>query len=220
MIQKSRSSYQNRSYLIITHTLVAVLAVLIGIRIGTNVTFRQLIGLTSSAFSKNQLERVVNQEAPIPQGNVDFSLFWETWNRLEKDYYDTNKLDAQKMVYGAISGMTQAIGDPYTMFLPPETKQRLDEDLSGEFGGVGIQLGYRDGQLAVIAPLKDHPAQKAGVEAGEYILHIKDEQQKIDVDTIGMSAEEAVNLIRGKQGTPVTLTLAQKGGDPHDVKLT
>ncbi len=220
MIQKPLSHIQKRSYSIITHSLVAVLAVLIGIRIGTNVTFRQLIGLTSSAFDNNQLERVVNREAPVTQENVDFSLFWETWNRLERDYYDTSKLDANKMVYGAIAGMTQAIGDPYTMFLAPELKQRLDEDLSGEFGGVGIQLGYRDGQLAVIAPLKDHPAQKAGVEAGEFILHIKDEQQKVDIDTIGMSAEEAVNLIRGKQGTSVILTLAQKGKDPHDVELT
>ena len=220
MMQKSPNYVKKRSYWIITHTLVAILAVLVGIRIGSNVTFRQLIGLTSSAFDNNQLARVVNRESPITQENVDFTLFWETWNRLEKDYYDTSKLDAQKMVYGAISGMTQAIGDPYTMFLPPETKERLDEDLSGEFGGVGIQLGYRDSQLAVIAPLKDHAAAKAGVTAGEYILHIKDDLQKVDVDTIGMSAEEAVNLIRGKQGTLVTLTLAQKGQDPHDVKLT
>lgn len=207
-------------YWLVTHTLVAILAVVLGLRLGTNLTFRQLLGMTSSAIESNELERVVNRNAPLPQENVDFSLFWETWNRLERDYYDVNKLDAQKMVYGAIQGMTSAVGDPYTLFLPPETKKRLDEDLHGEFGGVGIQLGYLDGQLAVIAPLKNHPAERAGVRPGEYILGIQDTAQDVDVDTIGMTAEEAVNLIRGIDGTKVILTLAQKGEDPRDVELT
>lgn len=207
-------------YNLLTHSLVAILAVIVGIRIGTNVTFRQLFGLTTSALESRQLERIVNKDAPIAQENVDFSLFWETWNRLERDYYDVSKLDANKMVYGAIQGMTNAVEDPYTLFLPPETKKRLDEDLQGEFSGVGIQLGYMDGQLAVIAPLKDHPAESAGVRPGEYILGIKDQAQNVDVETIGMTAEEAVNLIRGKDGTTVTLTLAQKGEDPRDISLT
>lgn len=207
-------------YWFVTHSLVAVLAILIGIRLGANVTFRQLIGLTTSAMQSHELERVVNKKPPITQENVDFSLFWETWNRLERDYYDVNKLDAQKMVYGAIQGMTSAIGDSYTLFLPPETKKRLDEDLQGEFSGVGIQLGYVDGQLAVVSPLKDHVAERAGVRPGEYILGIKDPAQEVDVDTIGMTAEEAVNLIRGQDGTEVTLTLAMKGEDPRDVELT
>ena len=190
-------------YWLVTHTLVAILAVVLGLRLGTNLTFRQLLGMTSSAIESNELERVVNRNAPLPQENVDFSLFWETWNRLERDYYDVNKLDAQKMVYGAIQGMTSAVGDPYTLFLPPETKKRLDEDLHGEFGGVGIQLGYLDGQLAVIAPLKNHLAERAGVRLRR--VHPGDSRhcQDVDVDTIGMTAEEAVNLIRGIDGTKV-----------------
>jgi carboxyl-terminal processing protease len=217
-----RENWKNKAragYWLITHLLVGVLTLIIGIKLGTNLTFQQLIGLTTSAYNANQAERLIRTEPPITQENVDFSLFWETWNRLERDYYDLTKLDAQKMVYGAIAGMTSAIGDPYTVFLTPETKKRLDEDLQGEFGGVGIQLGYRDNQLAVIAPLKDHPAQKAGVKAGEYILKIKDELKDIEVDTIGMSAEEAVNLIRGQKGTAVTLTLALPNEDPRDVEL-
>jgi carboxyl-terminal processing protease len=207
------------SYWLVTHSLVVILGILIGIRLGSNLTFRQLIGISSQNLNPHQLERVVNANAPITQENVDFSLFWETWNRLERDYYDTGKLDAQKMVYGAVAGMTSALGDPYTVFLPPETKQRLDEDLQGEFSGVGIQLGYLDSQLAVIAPLKDHPAEKAGVRSGEYILRIQDKEKKVDQETIGMTAEEAVNLIRGKSGTSVILTLAQKGEDPREVPL-
>src|SRR5690606_12637126 len=149
---------------------------------------------TKEAWNRQSV-RLVNVEPNITQQQVDFSVFWETWGRLERDYYDPSKLDAQKMVDGAVAGLVSAVGDPYTVYLPPETKQRLTEDLQGEFGGVGIQLGYRDGQLAVISPIKGHPAEAAGVRAGEYILRIVDTQKSIDKETIGMSAEEAVSYI-------------------------
>lgn len=210
----------NWIYLLVTHSLVAIMFFILGLRFGSGLTFQHLIEISRGVWNEPQLARLINTEAPLPQENVDFSLFWEVWNRLERDYYDLSKLDAQKMVYGAVAGMTQAIGDPYTVFLPPETKKRLDEDLQGEFGGVGIQLGYRDNQLAVIAPLKDHPAAKAGVRPGEYILGISDPLKDIKVDTIGMTAEEAVALIRGQRGTSVTLTLALPGEDPRNVELT
>lgn len=215
--RKQRSTKWGKQLL--THFLVAVLFLIMGMRFASGLTFQQLLGMSRGIWNDPQLIRLVNTDPQINQENVDFSLFWETWNRLERDYYDLSKLDAQKMVYGAVAGMTQALDDPYTVFLPPETKKRLDEDLQGEFGGVGIQLGYKDGQLAVIAPLKDHPAQAAGVRAGEYILGIKDQNKGIDLETIGMTAEEAVGLIRGPQGTPVTLTLALAGEDPRDVEL-
>ncbi len=189
-----------------TYLLIAVLAGVIGYRSGKGLTWQQILRLPTKA-DISQLSRLRNAEPTISQGTVDFSLFWEVWARLERDYVDPSKLDAQQMVYGAIAGMTSALGDPYTVFLKPETKQRLTEDLQGEFDGVGIQLGYREGQLAVIAPLKGHPAEKAGVRAGDFILRIIDEQKKIDRETIGMSAEEAVSLIRGKRGTTVKLTL-------------
>ncbi|MCD8484226.1 PDZ domain-containing protein [Candidatus Woesebacteria bacterium] len=182
----------------LTHVLVIILGVVIGIRVASGLTFRQLIGLSTN-ISYSELARVQNTNVPAEHTDVDFSLFWEVWARLERDYLDPGKMDAQQMVYGAIAGMTEAIGDPYTAFLPPETKQRLNEDLQGEFNGVGIQLGYIDGQLAVIAPLKGHPAEAAGVKAGDYILGIKDPTKNVDTDTINMTAEEAVSLIRGKK---------------------
>lgn len=198
--------------------MVAVLAVLVGYRLGKGLTWTQILRLPSQN-GISQLTRIQNSEPTVSLGPVDFSLFWEVWARLERDYVDPSKLDAQKMVYGAIAGMTSALGDPYTVFLPPETKQRLNEDLQGEFDGVGIQLGYRDGQLSVIAPLKDHPAEKAGVKAGDYILKIVDKAKNIDRETVGMSAEEAVTLIRGKRGTSVMLTLLTQGQEPRDVSL-
>lgn len=202
-----------------THVLVAILAGLVGFRVATGLGLNLLPGLAGKNAA-HQLARVQNTAPPQSQSNVDFSLLWEVWNRLERDYVDPSQLDAQKMVYGAIAGMTQSLGDPYTVFLPPETKQRLNEDLQGEFDGVGIQLGYIDGQLAVITPLKNHPAIQAGVKAGDLITKITDKEKSIEKDAIGMTAEEAVGLIRGKKGTQVILTLLTPGEQPRDVTLT
>lgn len=167
-------------------------------------------------------KKLVNVGAPSQYQEIDFSLFWDTWARMEKDYYDPEKLDPEKMVYGAIEGMVASAGDPYTVFLPPQEQQRAEEDLSGAFEGVGIQLGYRDERLAVMAPLKGMPAEKAGIKAGDYILNIKDVGKNIDVDTNRMSLPEAVDLIRGEHATQVTLTLFREnnGGKPFDVTMS
>jgi len=156
-----------------------------------------------------------------PQEKVDLSLFWHVWEELERKYLDKKALDSQKMVYGAISGMVSALGDPYTSFFPPQDNKVNKEDLTGEFGGVGIQLGYKNNILAVISPLDGTPAQRAGVQAGDLILHIKDEKKGIDRDTTDISLPEAVKLIRGPKGTVVTLTLAREGKkEPFDVSIT
>lgn len=162
---------------------------------------------------------IVNKAVPPQHQDIDFSLFWEVWDRLEKDYLDSGALDKEKMVYGAISGMTSALGDPYTVFLPPKKQEESKEELAGTFEGVGIQLGYKDNRLAVIAPLDDMPAKKAGILAGDFILHIKDDIKKIDKDTEGMSLPEAVDIIRGPKGQAVTLTIARESKDPFPVTL-
>jgi len=153
-------------------------------------------------------------------GEVDLSLMWEVWSRLDKSYLHSDEIEKEKMVLGAISGSTAALDDPYTSFLAPEENDRSKEDLSGEFSGIGVQLGYVDNTLAVIAPLADHPAIKAGVMAGDLILGIKDEVAEVDVDTNGMSLGEAVNLIRGEVGTEVILTIYHEGdGASKEVSL-
>ena len=153
-------------------------------------------------------------------GEVDLSLMWEVWSRLDKSYLYSDEIEKEKMVLGAISGSTAALDDPYTSFLAPEENDRSKEDLSGEFSGIGVQLGYVDNTLAVMAPLADHPAIKAGVMAGDLILGIKDEAAEVDVDTNGMSLSEAVNLIRGEVGTEVILTIYHEGdGASKEVSL-
>lgn len=142
---------------------------------------------------------------------VDFGLFWTVWDKLNQQYVDKSKLNPQKMVEGAISGMVAAVGDPYTVFLPAVQNKEAKDELGGEFEGVGIQLGFKDSQLAVVAPLEGTPAKKAGVKAGDLIAHIKDVKKEVDRSTDGMTLPEAVDIIRGAKGTQVELTLIRQG---------
>jgi len=161
----------------------------------------------------------ISRQTP-PEKSVDFSLFWRVWDSLDESYYDDNKLVDSEMVYGAIKGMVSSLGDPYTIFLPPSENKVVQEDLSGSFEGVGIQIGFKDGQLAVVAPLAGSPAEKAGVLAGDYIVNIKDEIKEIDKDTQEMTLPEAVRIIRGPAGTTVTLSLIRIGSeDPVEADI-
>jgi len=169
--------------------------------------------------SVSQYKRLTETRPPTDRSEVDFGAFWEVWKRLENQYLDAEKLDAQKMVHGAIRGMVDAVGDPYTVYLPPEEQKRSEEDLGGAFDGVGIQLGYKNNTLAVIAPLKEGSAIKAGIKAGDLILRIKDPEKNVDRDTAGISLPEAVNLIRGKKGTKVLLTMMREGAQPEEKEL-
>lgn len=151
---------------------------------------------------------ISNQEPPSDKKDLDFKLFWQTWDLVSKQYVDKKAIDPQKMYYGAISGMVAALGDPYTVFLPPDFQKSTKEELGGSFEGVGIQLGFdKDKRLVVIAPLKDTPADKAGVKPGDLIIKIDGKS------TLGMSLPEAVNLIRGQKGTKVALDVYHEGDD-------
>lgn len=155
----------------------------------------------------------IKREVPKNKENVSFSMFWEVWDILEKNYFDKTKIDYNQMVYGSISGMVAALGDPYTAFLAPSENKIVEEDLSGAFEGIGIQLGYKGTQLAVITPLPDTPAEKAGIKPGDYIIGIKDESKDIEIGTVGMSLNDAVKIIRGPAGSKITLTLLRDGSN-------
>jgi len=167
------------------------------------------ITLITNVLSKQQIKQStrLTGNSKSSDSKVNFDSFWEVWSYLERDYLEPEKLDAEKMVHGAIAGMTASLGDPYTAYLPPDDNQRSGEDLAGSFYGVGIELGYVDGTLAVISPLDDSPAQKAGVEAGDLIVHVKDAKKGIDEDSSTWTLDRAVNEIRGGKGEPVVLTL-------------
>ncbi len=140
---------------------------------------------------------------------------------LNKEFLYKDRINTQDMYYGSIKGMVESLDDPYTVFLPPEENKMSQENLAGEFGGVGISLGYKDGTLAVMSPLAKTPAEKAGLRAGDLIIKIKDEANGVDVDTADITISKAVELIRGKIGTNVILNIFREGeNQPFEVELT
>jgi len=163
----------------------------------------------------------INRDVPQDKGTLDFSLFWKVWDTLNSSYFDKEKIIPANMVYGAIEGMVSAVGDPYTVFLPPDQNKVVQEDLQGTFEGVGIQIGFKGNQLAVIAPLPGSPAEAAGVKAGDFIMGILDEEKGIERGTVGISLADAVQAIRGAAGSKVTLSLLREGtSEPILVEIT
>ncbi len=163
------------------------------------------------AAAPNVVKRFVDTPTGEAVDAADFGKFWEVWKRLEKSYVDPTKLDYAQMTWGAMAGLAQSLGDPYTQYLPPKENKAANEDLNGTFFGVGIELGYKEQTLTAIAPIANSPAERAGVKAGDFILHIKDEKKGVDLDTRGMSLPTAVSHIRGDKGTDVILTIYREG---------
>lgn len=135
---------------------------------------------------------------------ADFGIFWEAWEKIKTEHIEGEKADEQKMVYGAVSGMVDSLEDPNTVFLPPEDSKKFNEDISGSFGGIGAEIGIRDNQLIVVAPLKNSPAERAGLKSGDKILKVDDKV------TGGIDVNEAVKIIRGPVGKEVVLTILRE----------
>lgn len=140
--------------------------------------------------------------------NVDMTLFFQVWNTLEDRYVNvgtSTEATDEEHIWGAIEGLVRSYGDPYTIYLPPQEAEIFEADISGNFGGVGMEVGMRDGFITVIAPLPESPAEKADIRTGDVVVKINDEP------TEGMSVDEAVSKIRGEKGTEVHLTLYREG---------
>ncbi|HHE67623.1 MAG TPA: S41 family peptidase [Candidatus Parcubacteria bacterium] len=140
-----------------------------------------------------------------PPEEIDFSLFWETYHKIQDKFVNRDKIDKQQIIYGAISGMVKALNDPYTVFFPPEDSKIFQEDVKGSFEGVGMEIGIRDNQLQVISPLEGTPAERAGIRAGDIIVAVN------GTSTAGIALEKAVKWIRGPKGSEVTLTIMREG---------
>ncbi|MDP3881009.1 MAG: S41 family peptidase [bacterium] len=136
---------------------------------------------------------------------ADFAIFWEAWTTLKGVHIDGPEIVSQDLVYGAIKGLAGAFNDPYTVYFPPAEARKFEEDVSGRFYGIGAEIDLNEsGNVIVITPLKDSPAEKSGLRAADLILEID------GISTKGMTTDEAVTLIRGELGDPVILTVARE----------
>lgn len=150
------------------------------------------------------------------QDSADFNQFWKAWNIINEKYVPTKHaaVSNQEKVWGAIGGLANSLGDPYTYFMPPQEKSLFEQDVKGSFGGVGMQIGVKDGVLTVIAPLKDSPSDRAGIKKGDKIYRID------GATTTNMDVDKALYLIRGEVGKSVRLTLIREGvKEPIEVSV-
>lgn len=170
------------------------------------------IGYSHRSYS-SRVTTVTSKEAPIGT-TADLEPFWKVWSIIDQKHPGADKIIAQDRVYGAIQGLVSSLGDPYSVYFPPQDSKNFESTIAGSFDGIGMEVGQKDKILTVIAPLKNSPAEKAGIKAGDKIL-------KIDKTTTNdMTVDQAVNLIRGKRGTPVTLSLYREGDEaPRDITV-
>ena len=151
-----------------------------------------------------------------PDQSVDLTDFWKAWNALEANYVITHASSTlpstQDRIFGAIQGLANSYGDPYTVFFPPVEAKQFSDTISGSFAGVGMEIDIKNSVLTVIAPLKGTPAAAAGIKAGDQITAI---DGKV---TDGLAVDEAVNDIRGPVGTTVDLSII-RDGKPLDIKI-
>lgn len=207
-IQKNKSFRLDVPNILFLISFAAIL-LLVGFFVGRYASHESAQMLAASEEIENLDEGIESLEN---QDNVSFSIFVETWNLFKTKYVDQNRIDPQKMLYGAIKGVVASAEDPYTFFLTPEENQESKDSLNGTFEGIGAQLGLRDNRVIVVAPLKNSPAIQAGLQGGDFIIAVDGES------TEGKTLNEVVSVIRGERGTPVTLTV-QRGEEELDIEI-
>jgi carboxyl-terminal processing protease len=147
--------------------------------------------------------------------SVDFTRFWKVWSVLDEKFPKAELVQPETRIDGAIKGLAESMGDPYTVFMAEKEAQVFSETISGEFSGIGAEIGMKDSIPTIVAPLKNSPAMKAGIRAGDRILKIQGEDvSKIPLDVL-------ISRVRGEKGSTVTLTLFNEKSDtkPREVSV-
>lgn len=160
--------------------------------------------MADKAQSEDVQGEVVGQQDKLVLPLQELRAFAEVFERVSSDYVD--EVNEKDLLEGAISGMLSSL-DPHSSYLPPKNFKEMEEHTKGEFGGLGMEVGMEDGFVKVISPIDDTPAEKAGVKAGDLIVKLGDEPVK------GKTLSEAVDIMRGKPGTKLKLTIVRKGED-------
>ncbi len=168
-----------------------------------------LLGIAIVAAIITSLLRFTIQETS------DLDLVEEAWQVIMENYVDSDEIDQETLSHGAIRGMVEALDDPFSAFIEPESYELSQDRLENTFGGIGAEVTLVEGQVTVVAPIKGAPAEKAGIRAKDKIL-------KVDGNsTEGMSLDQAVSRIRGESGTQVVLTVLHEGEDePIEITIT
>lgn len=206
-MELSRSAWQ--------YMIVSLAIFLVGIGVG-RVSEPSRTGLVALPGASTSTGRVlgIGQSPRIELADdVDFNLFWETWQMVRNRYYERPVSD-KDLFYGALTGLVDGVGDPYTTFFPPQEAEEFTQQLEGRFEGIGAQIEIKDGLLVVVAPLEGSPAEKAGLRPGDGIGMIDGKP------TDSMSVDQAARTIRGPKGTPVTITVIRgKTGKPFALTI-
>lgn len=172
-------------------------------------------GAGNSASTSTPITQVINFNRSVNHSDsVEFDQFWDVWDKIKSKYVKQPVKDAD-LFYGAMQGMVYGLGDPYSVYFPPKPAEEFNKSLSGELSGIGAEIGIKQNQLMVIAPLASSPAAKAGLRPGDKILAID------KLITVGMDVNTAVGKIRGPAGTTTTLAIGRdRVVKPFDVTIT
>ena len=179
--------------------------ILVGVVFVVGVFFSGVYIGYSNRPAVDKITSVINKQSPLV-ASTDFDAFWKAWSIVDDKFVGgTEGVSDSDRVYGAIKGMMASFKDPYTTFFPPAENTVFETQIAGSFDGIGIELGQKDNILTVIAPLKGTPAYIAGIKSGDKIVKIG------DTITNNITIDKAIDLIRGKSGTPVDLAIFREG---------
>ncbi|SMM99080.1 Carboxyl-terminal protease [uncultured Candidatus Thioglobus sp.] len=169
--------------------------------------------MSASAEIETEIEIEVsaNKKQDLQKLITNLKAFTIIYNRIEKLYVD--EIDIETLFVNAIKGMANGL-DPHSDYLKPKEQKQMQESASGKFGGLGIVIGKKDDAIQVISPIDDTPAYRAGIQAGDLIIKINEKPVR------GMTLEDGVDLMRGKPGTDINITISRKNKEPFVVKIT
>jgi len=171
------------------------------------------VGQASGTMNTNTANS--NSDPITEVEKLDLARFWNVWGKIQQKYVDARHIDEQTAIYGSIKGLVASLDDPYSAFMTPEETDLFQSSLNSELEGIGAELTMEDGLLVVVSPLKDSPAEAAGLKPGDIIIEID------STETIDYSFFEAIQAIRGPRGTKVKLTVVRNGfDDPINVTIT
>jgi carboxyl-terminal processing protease len=156
------------------------------------------------------IDKVVNLNRSVNHSSVDFDQFWQVWDQIKQKYVKQPVKDSD-LFYGAMQGLVAGLGDPYSVYFPPQAATEFNKSLAGEFSGIGAEIGIKNNQLMIVSPLPNTPAEKAGLRPGDAIVMID------KLSTEGMDTNTAVQHIRGSATSSVDLTIMRQGWDKPKV---